>query len=317
MIDLSVCIAGMKMQNPIMPASGCFGYGEVYECVDGFDNNKLGAIVTKGTSLLARDGNPQPRIAEVPMGMINFIGLQNPGVEVVVREKLPYLFRFKVPVIVNVSGSSVDDYPRVVEILETSDVVTAYELNISCPNVKEGGVAFGQDPDMAAKVVRAVRPITKKPLIPKLTPNVASVVPIAKAVINEGADAISLINTLKARAKLWTSDNRGKYVEGGLSGPCIRTVAVRMVSDLAKANLGVPIIGLGGIESLYDVVEFLESGATAVQVGTANFRNPLIMMVLIKQLEEYIAEVGCQNLQEWKQKGFPMPKEKRELPDVE
>lgn len=312
MIDLSIEIAGIKLRNPIMPASGTFGYGEEFMAIDGFDITQLGAVVTKGITLLDRKGNSQPRTIEVSGGIINRIGLQNPGVEEVVSHKLPYLLQFKTPIIVNVSGSTIEEYVKVVEQLNDSDVVSALEINISCPNVKQGGISFGQDPNLAAEVARAVRRVTGLPLIFKLTPNVTSVVSIAKAVIEAGANAISLVNTFLGRARIWNGGDkgdyiRGQYVEGGVSGMCIKPLALRIVSDAFKAGLGVPIIGIGGISSYQDVVEFLESGAVAVQVGTANFIDPLVMMKLVKELSVYIESTGCQSLTEWREKKFPMP----------
>jgi dihydroorotate dehydrogenase (NAD+) catalytic subunit len=239
--------------------------------------------------------------------MINRIGLANPGVAEVVRKKLPYLLQFDVPVIVNVSGSIIEEYVEVVRQLNSSPNVSAYEINISCPNVKQGGLAFGIDPVLATEVISAVRSATNRILIVKLTPNVASVIPVATAAIRAGANALSLVNTFLARAKIWNGPNRGQYVEGGLSGPCIMPIALRQVSDLAKANLGAPIIGIGGIQTICDVVAFLESGAGAVQIGTANFVNPLVMMELVKELGLYIEKTGCQSLKEWREKGFPMP----------
>ena len=308
MIDLSVEIAGIKLKNPIMPASGCFGYGEEYMALEGFDIGKLGAVVTKGTKLLPTAGNDQPRMMEIPGGLINRIGLQNPGVAAVVRDKLPFLSRFKTPVIVNVCGSTVIEYVEVAKQLSESPVVSALEINISCPNVKRG-MSFGQDPALVAEVISAVYRFTDRPLIPKLTPNVTSVIPIAKAVVNAGAEAISLTNTFLGRRRHWDGEYRGQYIEGGVSGPCIMAQSLRIVSDLAKANLGVPIIGEGGITTVYDVVEFLESGATAVEVGTANFSNPMVLIELINDLSVYIEKSGCQSIKEWREKGFPMPKE--------
>ena len=308
-IDLSVDIAGIKMKNPIMPASGTFGYGDEFMAIEGFDIRKLGAVVIKGTKFLPTPGNDQPRIIEVPGGMINRIGLQNPGVEKVVREKLPYLLQFEVPVIANVCGSTVEEYVEVSRQFSESSVISGLEINISCPNVKDG-MAFGKDPVQAAKVISAVRKVTRLPLIAKLTPNVTSVIPIAISVVDVGADAISLVNTFLGRKKCWHEPYRGQYVEGGVSGPCIMAQALRIVSDLAKVGLGVPIIGIGGISTVCDVIEFLESGATAVQVGTANFTEHLVMMELPSQLSWYIGKTGCRSLKGWRKKGFPMPKEK-------
>ena len=311
MIDLSVDIAGIRMKNPIMSASGTFGYGEEFMAIAGFDIERLGAMVTKGTKLAPTSGNKQPRIAEIPSGMINRIGLQNPGVVAVVRDKLPYMLRFNVPVIANVCGEEIAEYVAVAKEFRKSTVVIALELNISCPNVKLG-MTFGQNPEAAGRLVSAVREeVPDLPLILKLTPNVTSVIPIAREVIKAGANAISLTNTFLGRAKCWNGPNKGEYVEGGVSGPCIRAQSLRIVSDLAKAGLGVPIIGIGGITTVYDIVEFLESGALAVQVGTANFTNPLVMMELIAGLASYIKNAGCNSLKEWREKKFPMPKEEK------
>jgi len=300
MIDLSVNIAGIKMKNPIMPASGTFGYGEEFS--DLIDISQLGAVVTKGTTLQSRQGNEQPRIYETRAGMINFIGLQNPGAEIVIREKIPFLRQFGVPIIVNISGVSIGEYLEVAKIFAGSLEVAGLEINISCPNIKKGGVAFGQDPILAAKVVGSIRGLTMLPLIVKLTPNVTNIITIAKAVIKAGADAISLVNTFKARAKIRSGPKRGKWIEGGLSGPCIMPIALRMVSDLYKAKLGVPIIGIGGISFFEDALDFLESGADAIQIGTANFINPNIMIEIIGKINNYLEEKGFSSLSEWRAK---------------
>jgi dihydroorotate dehydrogenase (NAD+) catalytic subunit len=213
-----------------------------------------------------------------------------------------------VPVIVNVSGGTVEEYVEVSRRANESAVVSALEINISCPNVKQGGVAFGQDPILAAQVISAVRKVTSLPLIAKLTPNVTSVIPIAEAVIKAGANVISLVNTFKARGKLRTGPDKGKWIEGGLSGPCIKHIALRIVSDLYKAKLGVPIIGIGGISSVEDVLDFLESGADAVQIGTATFTDPETMTSIIRGLKLYLKKVHCHSIKEWREKGFPMPK---------
>jgi dihydroorotate dehydrogenase (NAD+) catalytic subunit len=305
MIDLSVDIAGIKMKNPIMPASGTFGYGDEYAAIEGFAINRLGALVTKGTSLLLRDGNPQPRIAEVKCGLINSIGLQNPGAREV-AEKLCSL-RHMLPVIVNVSGSSVEEYAEVIRHFEGLPFISGYELNISCPNVKQGGVAFGQNPKLATRVVSGARKVTSLPLIPKLTPNVTDIVVVAKAVVDAGADALSLINTLKGRGRV---GGKREYLSGGYSGPGVMPVALRMVYDISCAKLGVPIIGEGGIQTAENVVEFFENGALAVQIGTETFRNPMAMFEIIDGLASYVERSGCKSLTEWREKGFPMPKEK-------
>ncbi len=300
MIDLSVNIAGIKMKNPVMPASGTFGYGE--EMADFIDISKLGAVVTKGTTLQPRQGNEQPRICETRAGLINFIGLQNPGAEVVIRDKIPFLRQFGVPIIVNISGSTIEEYEELAKMFNGVDGVSGLEVNISCPNVKKGGVAFGQDSELAYEVIIKVRWATSLPLIIKLTPNVTSVFPIVVRLLDAGANAFSLVNTFKARARIRSGPNQGKWIEGGLSGPCIMPIALRIVSDLAKANLGVPIIGIGGISSFEDALDFLESGADAIQIGTANFINPNVMIEIITGLEKYLAENGFASFEEWKRK---------------
>jgi len=300
--DLSVNIAGIRMKNPVMPASGCFGYGE--EMVWFFDLSLLGAVVTKGTTLVPWQGNEQPRMAETRAGLINFIGLQNPGVEVVVREKMPFLRRFAVPVIVNVSGKTTDEYTGVVQRFEeVKDAFRpeALEINISCPNIKVGGMLFGQDPDVAAKLISDLRKLTSITLIVKLTPNVTDIVAVARAVVQAGANALSLINTLKGRVKILNGPHAGKWVVGGLSGPAIKPVALQKVFEVSQANLGVPIIGMGGIQFLEDVLEFLEAGADAVAVGTANFIEPMTMPNLITGLEKHMTDKGYASIPELKQ----------------
>jgi dihydroorotate dehydrogenase (NAD+) catalytic subunit len=300
--DLSVDIAGIRMKNPIMPASGCFGYGE--DIVRFFDLSLLGAAVTKGTTLVPWEGNEQPRMAETRAGLINFIGLQNPGVDVVIREKMRFLRQFDVPVIVNVSGKTTGDYVGVVRRFEkTKDAFRpeALEINISCPNIKVGGMLVGQDPDIAAKLISDLRKITSITLIVKLTPNVTDIVAVARAVVQAGANALSLINTLKGRVKILRGPHAGKWVVGGLSGPAIKPVALQKVYEVAQAKLGVPIIGMGGIQFLEDVLEFLEAGADAVAIGTANFIEPMTMPNLITGLEKHMTEKGYASIQDLKQ----------------
>jgi len=301
-MDLSVNVAGIRMKNPVMPASGCFGCGEEYLGL--VDPSSLGAIVMKGVTLLPRAGNEQPRLVEVFGGIINFIGLQNPGVEVIIRDKIPIARRFNVPVIVNISGNTAEEYEQMAQRLDGVEGVAALEVNISCPNIKHGGVAFGQDPEIAFSITQSVRGRTSLPVIVKLTPNVTNIVSIAKAVASAGANAISLINTLKARARIknYPSKGRWRWVEGGLSGPCIKPIALRMVSDLAKANLGIPIIGMGGISNFDDALDFFESGADAIAIGTAVFVNPNVFREVIEGLKKYLAENGFASFEEWKQK---------------
>jgi len=304
MTDLSIRLAGIMMQNPVMPASGCFGYGEEYSRV--IDVSRLGAIVTKGTTLNLKEGNNQPRMKEVFGGLINFIGLQNPGAVETIEQKIPIARSFGIPVIVNISGNSIEEFGELAGMFDGVPGVMALEVNISCPNVKLGGVAFGQDPDLVEKATLAARRRTNLPLIVKLTPNVADCVPIAKAAARGGASAFSLINTVKSRAEF----SPGVWIEGGLSGPCIMHIALRMVSDLNKAELGLPIIGIGGISCLENALLFFRSGADAVQVGTAIFGNPLVMHEIIDKLDIYIESTGCKSFKEWKALGCPYPKVK-------
>jgi dihydroorotate dehydrogenase (NAD+) catalytic subunit len=293
--DLSVNIGGLKLKNPIMNASGCFDPEQMCR-IQGMDLSRLGALVSKGTTLEPRVGNPQPRIWETPSGMINFIGLENPGVEVLINEKLTFLAQFLVPIIVNVCGSKKEDYVYIAQRLDQVPWVKALELNISCPNVKEGGIVFGTNPIAAFEVVSGVREVTDLPLIVKLTPNVTDIVIIAKTVVEAGADAISLINTVRG-----VFDHKGKIVQGGLSGPAIKPIARCLINQVAQA-VSVPIIGMGGISTLQDVFDFFKVNATAVAIGTANFKNPLVMMQLIDQLEKYCVEHDLENIDQVKEK---------------
>jgi len=269
--DLAVEIAGIRLKTPVMTASGTFGFGKEYAPY--VDLNKLGAIVVKGTTLLPRMGNPGRRLVETPAGMLNSIGLENPGVEHFIDVELPNLKRYDVPAIVNISGHSVEEYRELAARLDI-DGVAALEVNISCPNVKEGGLVFGTDCASAAGVISAVRAATKKPIIAKLSPNVTDITAIARAVEAAGADAVSLINTLLGMAiDIRTRKPKLGNVVGGLSGPAVKPVAVRMVWQVAKA-VSIPLIGMGGIMTGEDAVEFMLAGATAVAVGTANFINP-------------------------------------------
>lgn len=271
-VDLSVRIGDLHLKNPVMPASGCFAFGK--EMAEWYDLSKLGAIVVKATTLEPRLGNPTPRVAETPGGMLNAIGLQNPGVDKVIAEELPHLRRYDLPIIVNVAGTAVDDYVETARRLCGSGYADALELNISCPNVKCGGIQFGVDPVVAADLVREVKAVSTVPLIVKLSPNVTDIVAMAKAVEEAGADALSMINTLVGMTI--DIERRRPLIgigTGGLSGPAIKPVAVRMIYQTARA-VSIPIIGMGGIMSGEDAVEFLMAGASAVAVGTANFVNP-------------------------------------------
>jgi dihydroorotate dehydrogenase (NAD+) catalytic subunit len=290
---LAVELCGLVLKNPVMTASGTFGYGEEYApfC----DLNRLGAIVVKGLSLEPRPGNPPPRIMETRCGMLNAVGLQNVGVRAFIEEKLPYVRQFNVTVIANIFGETIDEYRRVTEILNKAVGVHAIEVNISCPNVKKGGVAFGAYPDAAASVTEAVRGETDLPVIVKLTPNVTDITEIARAVESVGADAVSLINTLTGMSV--DIERRRPYlanVTGGLSGPAVKPVALRMVWQVVR-SVKIPVIGIGGISTAADALEFLITGASAVQVGTANFIHPAATMEIIDGIEDYMTrhQIKC------------------------
>src|SRR6266700_1693875 len=278
-MDLTVRIGTLSLKNPVIAASGCFGYGVEY--ADVVDLSSLGAIVVKGLFLKAREGHPAPRIVETPAGMLNAIGLQGIGVRRFVDEKLPELRARRDTVIVNVCGTTIDEYAEVSRILSDADGVAAIELNISCPNIKEGGIQFGCSLGGTHDVVSAVRKVTRLPLIPKLTPNVTDVASFARAAEEAGADAVSLVNTFLALAiDVETRRPKITNVLGGLSGPAIRPIAVRMVYECRKA-VKIPILGMGGIMNARDALEFMIAGATAVQIGTANFVDPFIWAKLL------------------------------------
>ena len=295
MANLKVNLCGITLDNPIIPASGIFGYG--YEFAEYYDINCLGTFSFKGTTREERFGNPQPRIAEYDYGVLNATGLENPGVEHFLEETLPRIQQYGMNVIVNISGSTAEEYGKLAELLDVPGVA-AIELNVSCPNVKEGGIVFGTDPEAAAAVVREAKAHTKKPVILKLSPNVTDIVAMAKAVEAAGADAVSLINTLLG---MEIDINRFRpvlgNVTGGLSGPCVKPVAVRMVWQVAQA-VRIPIIGMGGIASAEDAVEFFLAGASAVAVGTANFTDPEITMKICDGLDTYLAEHGFSSIEE-------------------
>ncbi len=286
--DLSVRIAhGLKLINPVMTSSGTFGYGDEY--CDLIDIQKLGAVVCKGTTLRPRDGNPQPRIVEVSSGILNSVGLQNIGVEALVKDKAPLWATWQVPVIVNIAGDTVDEYAQVASKLEGVAGISSIEVNISCPNVKAGGMQFGTDPQVAAEVTRAVKSATSLPVIVKLSPNVSDIVLIAKAVEKAGADAISLINTIWGMA-IDTKKRKPVLgnIMGGLSGPAVKPVALYMVYKVAGA-VGIPVIGCGGIANAGDALEFIMAGATAVQVGTATLTNPRAALEVIDGIYNFFA----------------------------
>ncbi len=287
-VNLEVEIAGIKLKNPIMTASGCFGFGDEYSPL--VDLNLLGGLITKAVSLNPTPGNPPPRVVETPCGMLNSIGLANPGLKGFLREKLPFLRSLTVPIIVNVAGGRLWEYVEVVKGLDKEDGVDGYEINISCPNVEKGGMEFSSDPKIAFKLVSSLRKVTSKPLIVKLSPNLGNIVPVAKVVEEAGADALSLINTLIGMA----IDVRTKRPilargTGGLSGPAIKPVALALVWKVAQA-VEIPIVGVGGIFTSEDAIEFILAGSTAVQVGTANFVDPQTMPKIIEELRDYCVQ---------------------------
>lgn len=294
--DLRINIGPLRLRNPVMTASGTFGYGEEFASL--VDLNRLGAVIVKGISLEPRHGNPPPRIIETACGMLNAIGLENVGVERFIAEKLPFLRQLEPPVIVNILGDSIEEYSRLAGRLNDAPGIAALEVNISCPNVKKGGVAFGTVPEMAAAVTRSVRLATDLPVIIKLSPNVTDIGGIAGAVEDAGADAISLINTLLGMAiDIRTRKPRLANLVGGLSGPAIKPVALRMVWQAARA-VSVPVIGIGGITTVEDALEFLMAGATAIQVGTANFYRPRATEEIIAGLDGYLREQGLASIRQ-------------------
>ncbi len=283
------------MNNPIMPASGTFGSGQEYS--EFIDLNRLGAIVTKGVSINPWEGNPSPRIMETSSGMINAIGLQNPGVDIFIKRDIPFLKKFETRIIVNVCGNSVSDYIKVVERL-SEQAVDMLEINISCPNVEHGGIAFGQEPKMVEHITKEVKKTTHLPISMKLTPNVTDITEIAKAAEYGGADALSLINTITGmridiKKKTFSVANK----TGGLSGAAIKPIALRMVYQVCKA-VHIPVIGMGGVTTTEDALEFIMAGATGIAVGTANFRNPYVMLEIIDGLQKYMEENNIEDLQE-------------------
>ncbi|MBQ3580360.1 MAG: dihydroorotate dehydrogenase [Bacteroidales bacterium] len=295
-ISLEVKVDRLTLRNPVMTASGTFGYGE--EFTDFIDLARLGGIVVKGTTGERRQGNPYPRMAETPAGMLNAVGLQNVGVETFCNEVYPRIKHFDTNVIVNVSGSSIEEYCHVAEMIDALEKIPAIELNISCPNVKKGGMGFGTNPEMAAQVVSEVRKVYNKTLIVKLTPNVTSVVEIAKAVEAAGADSVSLINTLLGMAvDVERRRPMLSTVTGGLSGPCVKPVAVRCVWQVAHA-VKIPVVGLGGIRTAEDALEFLMAGAKAIEVGTANFMDPQVTVKIVDGLERWCDKHGVKDINE-------------------
>ena len=294
---LNVELCGIEMNNPILPASGTFGYG--YEFADNYDINILGTLAFKTTTRDPRFGNPTPRIAETASGMLNAIGLQNPGVDNVIKNEIPKLKEvFHKPIMANVSGFSIEEYVEVCKKLDKEEQVGWFEVNISCPNVTGGGMHFGTDPDMAETVTREIKKVTTKPVIIKLSPNVTDIVAIAKAVERGGADAISLINTLVGmRIDIKKRKPVLKNKTGGLSGPAIFPVAVRMVYQVYEA-VNIPIIGLGGVSSAEDVIEMMLAGATAVEIGAANFADPFICKKIIEELPALLDELKVEDIKD-------------------
>ena len=296
MADLTISLGGVTFHNPVFVASGTFGYGE--EAGELVEVSRLGAVITKSITPEERIGNPQPRIAELPAGMLNSIGLANVGVDRFIDEKLPFLKRLKTRVIVNVAGKTEDEFEQVVRRLESQDGIDGYELNFSCPNVREGGLEFSQKPEITERLTARIREITRKLLIVKLTPNITDIAPVAKAAERGGADALSLINTVQGMAvDVETFRPRINTVIGGYSGPAIKPIALAKVYQ-ARQAVRLPLIGIGGIMDGRDAVEFFLAGATAVQIGTANFIDPRTGVRIIDELHEFLARKGMQRIQQ-------------------
>ena len=294
--DMKVSIGSLQLRNPVMTASGTFGYGEEYDSLVNLD--RLGAIIVKGISLLPRQGNPPPRIAETASGMLNAIGLENVGLERFFTEKLPFLRGIDTPLIVNILGDTVEEYQQLAKRLNDEEMVAAVEVNISCPNVKHGGVAFGTDPGMAHAVTKAVCQNFSRPVIVKLSPNVTDIAMIARSVEEAGADAVSLVNTVLGMAiDIESCRPKLANIFGGLSGPAIKPIALRMVWQVAE-SVSIPIIGIGGITTPGDAIEFLLAGATAIQVGTANFVNPQATEEIIQGIGQYLEKNGIASIQD-------------------
>lgn len=295
-IDLSIRIGSLKLKNPVMLASGTVGYGN--EISNYTDINKLGGIVTKSLSLKPRKGNPPQRITETPAGMLNAIGLANVGVEEFIKEKIPFLKKFDVPLICNIAASSIEEYVECVKILDSEEAIKAFEINVSCPNVKDGGLEFGNNLTSVGKITEQTRAATKKTLIIKLSPNVSRISDFAKVVKENGGDAVSAINTLVGTAfNIWTKKPKIFNVTGGLSGPAIKPVALAKVLEI-KRNTDIPVIGIGGIANWQDAAEFMIVGATAFQIGTVNFINPNAGVEIIEGLEDYCRKMSIEKISE-------------------
>ncbi|MBM7578437.1 dihydroorotate dehydrogenase [Jeotgalibacillus terrae] len=298
MDKLRISLPGLELKNPIMPASGCFGFGREYSQF--YDLSLLGSIMVKATTLEQRLGNPVPRVAETSSGMLNAIGLQNPGLEKVMNTELPWLSQYDLPVIANVAGSMVEDYVEVAKNISRAENVHALELNISCPNVKEGGIAFGTDPEVAKELTAKVKAVSDVPVYVKLSPNVADIKEMALAVEAGGADGLTMINTLVG---MRLDHRTGKPViankTGGLSGPAIKPVALRMVYEVSQVT-NLPIIAMGGISSAWDVIDFISAGASAAAVGTANFVNPFVCKEIIEELQAILDELEVEHIHDLK-----------------
>jgi len=296
MVDLSIDIKGLQFKNPVLTASGTFGYGEEFE--DFFDIGLLGGIIVKGTTLQPREGNSYPRMVETASGMLNAVGLQNKGVEYFISNIYPRISKYKTNIIVNISGSSIDDYIKAAEKINELENIPAIELNISCPNIKHGGMVFGTNCNSAFEVTKAVRDVYKKCMIVKLSPNVTDITEIAKSVESAGADAVSLINTILAMSiNAETRKPVLSTITGGLSGPAIKPVALRMVWQTYK-SIKIPIIGIGGIMNATDAIEFILAGATAIQIGTANFIDPITSIKVIEGINSYLIKHNIKTIKE-------------------
>lgn len=294
MADLKVKIGNLEFKNPVLTASGTFGYGLEFEDFIALDD--LGGIIVKAVTLEPRQGNKYPRMAETSSGMLNAVGLQNKGIKVFINEIYPRIKKYNTNIIVNVAGSTIEDYVKVVELLSDLDNIPAIELNISCPNVKEGGMAFGTSCASATKITKAIKKVCKKILLVKLSPNVTDITEIAKSAEAEGADGLSVINTLLGMAiDIQTRRPKLSTIMGGLSGPAIKPVALRMVYQVSKA-VKIPVVGLGGIMNANDAIEFFLAGATAVQIGTANFIDPTVSVKIVKGIDEYLIQNGFNNI---------------------
>jgi dihydroorotate dehydrogenase (NAD+) catalytic subunit len=293
---LAVELPGLSLKNPVMPASGCFGFGREYAKL--YDLNVLGAIMIKATTPEPRFGNPTPRVAETPSGMLNAIGLQNPGLQKVMEEELPWLAQFDVPIIANIAGSTMEEYVEVAKHISKAPNVHALELNISCPNVKKGGIAFGTVPEIAAELTKLVKEVSEVPVYVKLSPNVTNIIEMAKAIEAAGAAGLTMINTLLGmRIDVKTAEPILANRTGGLSGPAIKPIAIRMIYEVSQA-VSIPIIGMGGIQSAEDVIEFFYAGASAVAIGTANFIDPFVCPNIIDELPALLDELGIDHISE-------------------